>query len=314
MIKNFYVEAIWSNRNKTYYINKGYNFTNNGDAFNVYVFDLTPKNTKKIEVFCDYCGKPYYPSYDNYLKCKSNIYCDRDCCKKCSPKKHKEVCIAKYGIESTNQLKEVIEKKRINMVLPKDVVEQEFINRGYILLSEYKNSDTPLEYICPKHKNEGMKTITYHHLRDGQGCKTCGREKITGENHYNWNGCITELNMYLRDRVKKWTFDSLKNGNFQCEITGVSKELEVHHLHNFKDIVTETLNNLKLDIKSKVINYTKFELEQIVEECTKLHYKYGFGVVLTAQVHKEFHKKYGKINNTREQYFEFKRLKGLDVT
>jgi hypothetical protein len=313
MIYEQYIEINWSNRNKTYYVNKGYVFTKVGDKFLINVFDLTPKNANKVEVICDYCLEPYYSSYDNYLKSKENIFNKKDCCKKCSPIKIKEINILRYGVESTNKLENVINKKRKKMVHDEDFIKSEFENRGYLMTGDYVNANTPIEYICPIHINEGTKKITYGHLKSGKGCKSCAKDRIRGENHYNWNGGITELNMFLRDRMRQWVFDSLKNSGFKCDITQSNKNLEVHHLHNFKDIVAETLDNLCLKVLPKVTNYAKEELERIIVECLRLHYEYGFGVVLSAEIHREFHNKYGKLNNTKEQYFEFKRMKLVEI-
>ena len=58
-------------------------------------------------------------------------------------------------------------------------VQNLFKEKGYELLStsdEYQNQGSKLRYICPKHKNMGELTISYGHLKDGRGCKYCGRE------------------------------------------------------------------------------------------------------------------------------------------
>ena len=58
-----------------------------------------------------------------------------------------------------------------------DEIKQEFENRGYELIStEYVDADTKLEYICPKHKEQGVQRIDFRHLHRGQGCRFCGQE------------------------------------------------------------------------------------------------------------------------------------------
>lgn len=56
-------------------------------------------------------------------------------------------------------------------------VKEMFEQRDCELVSkEYVNCDTPLEYICNKHRNEGIQDIDLHHFNRGQGCKFCGKE------------------------------------------------------------------------------------------------------------------------------------------
>ena len=66
-----------------------------------------------------------------------------------------------------------------------DEVKNLFLQRGYILLSnesEYKTCTSKLRYICEKHKDKGEQTIDLTHLKRGQGCYYCGRER-TNEAH-----------------------------------------------------------------------------------------------------------------------------------
>ena len=49
----------WNNKNKNYYINKGYNYTKCGEDFVVNIEDLTLGSKSIIEVQCDYCGKGF---------------------------------------------------------------------------------------------------------------------------------------------------------------------------------------------------------------------------------------------------------------
>lgn len=59
--------------------------------------------------------------------------------------------------------------------------------------------------------------------------------------------------------------------------------------------------------------YELMNRKGLKEKCLKLHYKYGLGVCLTEELHKEFHNIYGKRNNTLEQYMEFKKNKIKEI-
>lgn len=72
--------------------------------------------------------------------------------------------------------------KRSNRKYDFQDVINEFEKRGYILLSsedDYIDSATnSLKYLCPKHIDKGVQTISLGHLQSGRGCYYCGR-KIT---------------------------------------------------------------------------------------------------------------------------------------
>lgn len=55
-----------------------------------------------------------------------------------------------------------------------------FKEKGYEIISkenDYQNASTKLQYICPKHREKGIQSITTYHLKDGRGCYYCGRER-----------------------------------------------------------------------------------------------------------------------------------------
>lgn len=60
-----------------------------------------------------------------------------------------------------------------------DVV-SEFEKTDYILLSDendyYDAAQNTLKYMCPRHLDKGVMTISLGHLQSGRGCKYCGRE------------------------------------------------------------------------------------------------------------------------------------------
>jgi len=433
----------WNAKSKEYYESKGYIFTKYKDPFLVKVEDLSFGCTKRVMVQCDYCEKVDYKIYSSHLKQNENKFViNKDCCIDCIPKKQKESNLIQFGVESTNKLPEVIEKKRISKTFSQEIISEEFKKRDLILIGEYQRCDVPVEFICPIHKNEKPQYITFNNLKlgygchyctkerianfsrhsqefienefykngltlldtyinantpmkcicnihqdiiqtktyssiySGNGCKICGRIKaamsniqrhtmcdakiefekrnyklieeeyinmstkmryicnlhpehiqnisltnliqgnggcyycgivrLTGENSVGWKGGITALSNYLRQFLYKssWYLDSIKHNNYKCVITGKIFE-ELHHIHNFSDILLVTLKELNLPINKNIGDYTEDNLKLIESKFLELHYVFGFGVCFTKKTHAKFHSIYGKYNNTLEQLNDF---------
>lgn len=98
-----------------------------------------------------------------------------------------------------------------------------------------------------------------------------------GKYNYNWKGGITPINEKIRKSVeyKLWRKSVFIKDNFTCQKTGqIGGKLVAHHINNFSDFP---------------------ELRTSIEN----------GITLSKESHIEFHKIYGKKNNTREQLNEF---------
>ena len=101
--------------------------------------------------------------------------------------------------------------------------------------------------------------------------------KISKENHYNWQGGLTPINKKIRNSIeyKLWQKACLLRDDFTCQKTGQrGGRLVVHHINNFADF-------------------------------PELRFAIDNGITLAKESHDEFHKIYGKHNNTREQLNEF---------
>lgn len=101
--------------------------------------------------------------------------------------------------------------------------------------------------------------------------------KISGKKSHLWKGGITPINEKIRTSLeyKLWRKSCFIRDNFTDAKTGIQGgSLVVHHINNFADFP---------------------ELRTSPEN----------GITLSKESHKEFHKIYGKHNNTREQLEKF---------
>ena len=110
-------------------------------------------------------------------------------------KSEDEIIIDNYQLLSDEELVELLPGRTKNSIYARrrklglhktskkytyDDVIAEMDKRNYILLSgenEYKNSQSKMRYICPKHRDKGEQKIDLGHLHQGRGCYYCGRER-----------------------------------------------------------------------------------------------------------------------------------------
>jgi len=103
------------------------------------------------------------------------------------------------------------------------------------------------------------------------------RKKISGKNNINWKGGVTPKNLKVRTshEYKLWDQAVFARDNYTDAKTGIrGGSLHAHHILNFAEHP-----ELRFDINN--------------------------GVTLSKKSHLQFHKKYGKKNNTRKQLDEF---------
>lgn len=173
--------------------------------------------------------------------------------------------------------------------------------------NEQVNAKTRLKCKCTIDGN--IWSSISSNLFKGCGCKQCMIRNMKGENCYAWKGGVTPLSNHLRSIILPWKIESLKSCNYRCVISNIKENIIVHHIKGFNSILEETLNSIKLNLYDEISKYTNIEIKLIEDKCLELHYKYGLGVCLNKEIHDEFHKIYGKGNNTFEQFEEFKKNK-----
>lgn len=99
----------WNNKNRKYYESLGYEFTKNGNSFEVMVEHLTPSSKAEVEVLCDFCKETVVKKkYQTYMMQHHPQY--GDCCTKCQSIKNKFCCLDKYGVDNGSKTQEAKDK------------------------------------------------------------------------------------------------------------------------------------------------------------------------------------------------------------
>lgn len=125
-----------------------------------------------------------------------------------------------------------------------------------------------------KHSKETKKKMSENHA------------DFTKEKHPRWKSDMTQEEREIRDtfkrvnnEYKKWRIEVYKRDNYTCKCCGQTKGgLNAHHLNGYDNFKSQ-------------------------------RYDVNNGVTLCKDCHKEFHKIYGKGNNTKEQFEEFLKIK-----
>ena len=159
-------------------------------------------------------------------------------------------------------------------------VREKFAERGAVLLStEYKNSSTPLEYICPNCGEVAKMSLS--NFQRGYDCSNCKRLRFLGEKNPHYNPNLSDFDRKELGRYEE-RYKAFRNAVFardkKCVVCGSTNKKVVHHLDGYA-------NNP--DKRTDVNN----------------------AVTLCECCHKEFHRIYGYGNNTKEQFKEFKEEK-----
>lgn len=102
-------------------------------------------------------------------------------------------------------------------------------------------------------------------------------ENRRGQDNPNWKGGITSNNRRIRHQIefRQWRDEVFKRDNWTCQKYKIKGgELHPHHIKNFSQF-------------------------------PELRFAVDNGITFSVRAHNEFHKKYGRKNNTKEQLEEF---------
>ena len=136
-----------------------------------------------------------------------------------------------------------------------------------------------------------------------------------GENCGHWKGGVSEVDRTLRNIIEReitWKQDCLEYYNYTCDITGQrGGRLEVHHLTSFSTIVEDAHKLNNIERKPHIGDYTQEDWSIIKQYVVDQHCVEN-GVVLSKDIHTEFHNEYMgsyHVKTTHKDYEEFKRFK-----
>lgn len=280
-------------------------------------YESNEMNTRsKLEIKCK-CGKTFPKSFHNFKDNKQRQ------CKECG--------INAFKIQY-EEIKSFIEGHGCELITTKEECE---INKMNVL--------SKLEIKC-KCGNTFQKSFNNFKNQNQRQCKECGvskrsdalknriiseetRKKLSdahkgkkpseetrnklsevrkGKKHPGWKGGRTPISNHLREYIKPWNKDSMKYCNYKSIISG-KRFNHIHHVNkSFSEIVELTFEIANIEVKKTIVEYTSEELEKLEKICLMLHYFLGPGICLTEEEHKLFHSLYGKHDNTKEQFEEFK--------
>lgn len=116
----------------------------------------------------------------------------------------------------------------------------------------------------------------------------------------------TETRNFVRNTALiEWKKIYLAKYKYKCNVSGYTKDLEVHHLNKpFHVLYQEALINLKLTDYRYAMDYSEDQLRALAKEIQRLH-RYVRGVVMTSVLHNEFHAIYGA-DGDKYAYYEFR--------
>lgn len=177
----------------------------------------------------------------------------------------------------------------------KDIVNKDLTGQRFgrlVAIEQSQNIGDKTTWKCKCDCGNEVDVRTTHLISNAIRSCGCIRDELVGENHPNYNpGKTNEERLKKRYILGKHTLDEFRNkvyrrDEYTCRVCGqVGETLNAHHLDGW---------NWAKDKRFEVSN----------------------GVTLCEDCHNEFHSIYGKGNNTKEQFEEYKnkRLKQLLLT
>lgn len=181
-----------------------------------------------------------------------------------------------------------------------------FSSGGYMMIGEYINANTLVECIC-KNGHHCLMHLSEYIFR-GRGCQQCVRDKMRGENHPNFKGGVSIIEDRIRHQLSDWKKQIRSLFSNKCPITGeFGLDCDVHHLTSLSIIFSSICDKYNINItkRDNIKELESYELfDTIVNEIISAHNS-SVGILISKDIHVQFHKEYGYGNNTPQQFNQF---------
>jgi hypothetical protein len=185
-------------------------------------------------------------------------------------KRRKDKIIGPNGL---NGVKKSAEVRKFKLDHVKDLS----VKMGYEFVDDvYIDCDYRHRFRCLTHQQ--IHTGTFYNISTLGLKLVCCKKIYRGEDNPHWNPKLTDFERKIRRTGPGdilWKKEVKKRDGNACRICNSSKKLHAHHLKNYS---------------------SNKELRVVIDN----------GVTLCQKHHRIFHSLYGKTNNTKEQFCEFK--------
>lgn len=268
----------WNSNTKRYYESLGYKYTKMGEILEVKVDDLLKGSSERVDVRCDYCGKKYDVLWNHRVKTVEESPVSKDCCFDCKNKKAFEVFEKVYGVQSIMDVpgakekhdKTILEKYGFANQFQNEEVKEKIKQTNLEKYGEdhYNKTQEGKE----KHRNTCLEKYGYENWMYIPG----NSDMFRGDKSPVWKGGVHDERWdRLQPKYKKWRMGVFSRDGFICrKCHNKAQYLEAHHIENWNDYPDQ-------------------------------RYVSDNGITFCRDCHIEFHRQYGKKNNSKEQILEF---------
>lgn len=201
MLKEEQVFTVkWYGVNIKHYESLGYKFTKLGDSFEVPLEHLPKRSKTKVLAICDFCGKEYVVSLDNYNN--KNRESEKIACKDCKNKNSSKTMMDKYGVLYPLEDEGIKNKQKIT-VLEKYGVEN--VMQSKEVQEIYKES------ILNKYGEEHISSVD----------SVIEKRKETNIKKYGTESCFA--NKDIQEKIKKTNLKKYGFENAACNLDVIEK-------------------------------------------------------------------------------------------